>query len=266
MHPLMKRFLDLPNAVSSLEKNDGEQTVDAEETAYLAAAAALPQAKKIILKAKGKKQASSEVQQHLIVLATRAAALRVTGDPVLGPRVATATAALVEQGASKEEAGDLVAQCVLEEAFGYADDVDHFDADYLAETFDSLTHLARVDQDLVDDLLETFGRSGDAEARAMNVKVAELLLEAAWSEGPQPITPEHVDETLELVADTVAESDFTKALETLQRLLRFLATKNIVGPQRLERLTHLVSTATLAGADVDAEVEEEEDDEPDAEA
>ena len=77
-------------------------------------------------------------------------------DSMLGPRVATARDALKKEGASDAEADDLIAQAVLEEAFGYAEDPGHFDAEYLAETLESLAHLAGVTQEKVDEWLENF--------------------------------------------------------------------------------------------------------------
>ncbi|MFO0601275.1 MAG: hypothetical protein U0228_38550 [Myxococcaceae bacterium] len=259
MHPLIARFIDLTNAVATLEKNGFERTLDADEAAYVRAADRMPQARVAILKAKGKAKPSSDVQQQLIVVATRAAALRATTDRELGPRIETARAALLKEGASESEADDLIAQAVLEEAFGYAEDPGHFDAPYLAETIESLAHLAPITQDTVDEWLETFAKEATAEARALQLKVAELMLESAWSEGPQPITPEHVDETLELIADAVAQTEFTRALETLQRFLAFLGKRHVIGPTRLERLAKIVSTASAAGAEVDEEVDEDED-------
>jgi hypothetical protein len=259
MHPVIARFIDLSNALGTLQKTDSEQTLDSEESAYLAAAAAAPQAKQALLKAKDGKKASSEVQQHLIVLATRAASIRIASDPMLGPRVSTARDALKKEGASDAEADDLIAQAVLEEAFGYAEDPTHFDSAYLAETLESLAHLANVTQETVDAWLESFAKEGAGDQRALNLKIAELLLESAWSEGPQPITPEHVDEALEAIADSVAQSEFTRALETLQRFLVALSKHHVVGAQRLDRLSRLVSSASAAGAEVDEEVDEDEE-------
>lgn len=259
MHPLIARFIDLSNALGVLNKTDSEQTLDSEESAYLAAAAAAPAAKAALLKASTTGKASSDVQQHLIVLATRAATIRIGTDSMLGPRVATARDALKKEGASDGEADDLIAQAVLEEAFGYAEDPGHFDAEYLAETLESLAHLAGVTQEKVDEWLESFAKTGDAAQRPLHLKVSELLLESAWSEGPQPITPEHVDEALEQIADSVAQSEFTRALEALHRFLSFLASQHVLGPMRLDRLSKIVSAASAAGADVDSEVEDDEE-------
>lgn len=261
MHPLIARFMSLPVAVATLEKDDQESTVDSEESAFIQAAAALPKARAAIVKARGTKSPSPQVQQHLIVVATRAATLRISVDSKLGPRVATAKAALEAEGASAAEADDLVAQAVLEEAFGSAEDPETFDADFLAETLDSLTHLAKVTQEKLDDWLEQFARAGAAGDRALRLKVAELLLEAAWSDGPEPVTPEHVDDAIEQLGDTVAESEFGKAAATLGEFLAFLGQQQVVGAQRLARLEQVLETATVGGREEEEEAEEDVDDE-----
>lgn len=262
MHPLIARFLDLPAAITALEKGESESTLDSEESAFLAAAAAFPKARAAVLKARGAKNPSSEAQQQLIVLATRAATTRIAVDPVLGPRVTSARAALEKEGASSAEADDLIAQAVLEEAFGYAEDPEVFDALYLAETLDSLASLARVTQETLDEWLETFARAGDAGDRALRLKVAEVLLESAWSEGPQPVTPEHLDEAVEQLADTVAASEFARAAQTLGTFLGFLSSQQVVGPLRKSRLQQVLDSATSGGAeseDDDASAEDEDE-------
>lgn len=261
MHPVIARFLDLSAAVTALEKKEQAASLDADEAAFAAAAEKEPRARAALLKSKGKKSASPETQQQLIVLATRAAAARVADDAALGPKVKAAVAALVAEGATDEEAQALVAQCVLEEAFGYAEDPDHFDAPYLGETLDSLVPLAKLDGDTVDEWLEAFAKE-DAAQKALRLSVAETLLEAAWSEGPQPISPEHLDDAIEHVADAVAESEFEKATETLALFIGFLAGKGVVGKERAARLTHILRSAGRSGereGDFDEEEESGDD-------
>lgn len=265
MHPLIARFLDLPTAIATLEKAESDSTLDADESALLAASIASPKSREAVLKAKGKQKASAEAEQHLIVLATRAATKRLSVDPKLGPRMTSARAALEKEGASAEEAEGLIAQAVLEEAFGYAEDPGAFDADYLAETFDSLAHLGAITQDTIDTWLEEFAKQGNADERALRLSVAEAVLESAWSDGPQPITPEHLDEALEKLGDLVAESDFAKATQTVELLLTFLLSKHVVGRERAERLSHLAKTTSTGGADPfedEAQDEDDADDEP----
>lgn len=260
MHPLIARYLALPAAITSLEKENTEQTLDTDEAAFISAAAKLPKARAAILKAKGAKAPSQDTQQQLIVLAVRAASSRLQLDPVLGPRVDTARDALVKEGATPDEAEDLIAQAVLEEAFGYAEDPDTFDRDFLAETLESLAHLAPVTQDSLDAWLEDFARSGATGDRALRLKVAETLLESAWSEGPQPITPEHLDDALEHLSDSVAESERSKAIETLREFLEGLSRRQIVGKERLKRLEQLLDGAARGGMDPEPLEDELEDD------
>lgn len=260
MHPLIARFLDLPTAIATLEKAESDSTLDADESALLAASIASPKSREAVLKAKGKQKASAEAEQHLIVLATRAATKRLSFDPKIGPRMSSARAALEKEGASAEEAEGLIAQAVLEEAFGYAEDPGTFDADYLAETFDSLAHLGAITQDIIDAWLEEFAKQGNAEERALRLSVAEAVLESAWSDGPQPITPEHLDEALEKLGDLVAESDFAKATLTVEQLLTFLLGKHVVGRERAARLTHLAKTTSTGGADPFEDEAQDEDD------
>ncbi len=247
MHPTIARYMDLSQALDTLEKSSTDATLDAEEAAFLAAAVAAPQSRNAVLSAAGKKKANAETEQHLIILAVRAATHRLASDPRIGPRIDTARAALLKEGANEEEATGLIAQCVLEEAFGYAEDPDSFDANFVAETLESLPYLAAVNQDTIDAWLEEFAKAGPD--RELRLKVAEAVLESAWSEGPQPISPEHLDEALEVLGDTVADSEFAKATQTVEQLLSFLLDHHVIGRERHERLTHLVKSAAHGGAD-----------------
>lgn len=257
MHPLIARFIDLPVAVAALEKADQAVALTLEEAALAHSAEAHPKSKSAVLKAKGKAQVTAESQQHLILLTIEAATALVARDEMLGPKVAAANAALRAEGAEEDEAHQLVAQAVLEEAFGYAEDPTHFDAEFLAETLDGLVSLSKVNSQLVDEWFETFAKGPD---HAMRLRVCETLLDAAWSEGPQPISPEHIDDTLEALATSVASSEFTRAGEVLMTFLSFLAQQQLIGPQRLDRLNHLVRSALASGVDLDDEAEEEEPD------
>ncbi len=262
MHSLIARFLDLPKAVAALEKADQAVALTPEEAALAESAKAHPLSKAAVLKAKGKAQVSPESQQHLILLTIEAATAMISHDERLGPKVAAANEALRAEGAEADEAHQLVAQAVLEEAFGYAEDPSNFDADFLAETLETLIPISKMSSDLVDEWLEKFSKLG-GDQRSLRFRVAETLVDAAWSEGPQPVSPEHVDDTLEALTSTVASSEYAKAGEALIAFIAFLATQKIVGPQRLERLSHLVRSALASGVDLDADLEEEADDEAD---
>jgi hypothetical protein len=260
MHPLIAKFLDLSTAVATLEKP--ESALDADETAWRNEVKNDPKARDAIVRSGGK-SANPKLQQQAIVVAVRAATARLLEDPALGPQAKEAMRALELEGASPDEARGLVAEVLLEEAFGYAEDPAHFDAAYVSETLQTLKVIAKVNADVVDDWLERWSKAGKGGDTPMRVSVAETLLDAAWSEGPQPIGPEHLDDTLEAMADAVAQSEFPQALEVLAGFLTFLASEKIIGPARLARLTAILSSAAHSGetADDGEEDDDEEDDE-----
>lgn len=265
MHPLIARFINLQTAIASLEKAEQSLPLDPDETALAAAAARNPKLRAAVMKAKGKSHPSLSAQQASIVLATEAAAQVIGRDPALGAKVARALAALAAEGASDEEAHHLIATAVLEESFGGAHSPDAMDVAWLAETFDTLVPLAKVNTDSVDEWLESFAKKGDPGHKAMRLKAAEALLDTAWGEGPQPITAEHVDDTLDQLESQVSPSDLSRVPSTLASFVAFLAGKGVVGPQRLERLTAIVKTAPARSAADDDEDEEGDDDDEEAE-
>lgn len=259
MHPLIARFLALPVAAASLEKASNGGTLDAGETALAKAAEKFPKGKAAVLKAKGSKNPSQDAQQHLIVLATRAAVVQLNDHPLLGEKIRTTLAALTAEGAAPAEADDVIAQAVLEEAFGYAEDPESFDEPFLAETLDAWGPMSKVTQDTVDDWLEAFARKGSSAEQPLRLKVAELILESAWSEGPQPIGPEHLDEAMELVTETVAASELERSVAVMTEFLKELATRHVIGPLRLQRLEQLLRSATTQGLHPEEEEEELDD-------
>jgi hypothetical protein len=259
MHPVITRFLDLDAAADSLSRRGRGAPTDDAEAALWRAADALPALANAVLAARGKAQVPPTTQQQLIVLATRAATSRLMDDPALGPRAAAAIAALEAHGAPREEAEQLVAQAVLEEAFGFSEDPDHFDADFVAETLDALPHLGALTQELVDEWLEAFVKAGPSAERPLRTRVAETLLEAAWGEGPQPVNPEHLDDALDHLGDALSPGERPRALAALRELLDFLAGKRVLGPQRLERLSSILASAATSGELADDEAEDEED-------
>lgn len=261
MHPIIARFLDLDSAVSALEKEQREDTMDADETALAHVAGQTPGLVEALVDARGKKAVAPGVQQQLIVLATRAATHRLSQDPLMGPRIASAIAALKAQGASEDEASMMVSQAVLEEAFGFAEDPDRFDKDFLGETLDSLAHLGALNQDLVNDWIDAWAHQGDAAERPLRLKVADTLLQAAWGDGPQPINPEHLDEALEHLSEELARTDLPKAAQAMASFLAHLSTKHVVGATRLSRLTEILKSALGSGELEDGEEEEADEDE-----
>ncbi|MDX2011307.1 MAG: hypothetical protein SFW67_13995 [Myxococcaceae bacterium] len=257
MHPLQRRFLDVAAVVSALE---GEATDD-DALALVAAVRAEAGLDKKLLATKGK-ALPNELQQKLIITSTKAAAARLLADPSTGPRTHAALDGVIAAGASKDEALTLVQQAVLDEGFGWPDDPGDFDVSFLLETVDALPALARVDADWVEAQVDAFVKQVDVKERPLRLAVADALLEAAWSDGPQPIAAEHVDDAMELLARSVASQELERAGETLVGFLTFLSAHGLVGPMRLARLTEVAKAAARAPAlDDDEEADDETDEE-----
>ena len=259
MHPLIARLLDPAAARAVLAREAAGQPLDADQAAFAAEVRRDPAMARALSAPTSPKAASPDAQQRVIVLVVRAATARLLEDPELGPPARAALQALRAEGASEAEALALVSQAVLEEAFGYQDDPAAFDRPFLQETLEVLPALARVDQAAIDGWLEGWAHAGPPEAQPLRLAAAEAVLEAAWGDGPQPITPEHVDDALDRLRETVAESDFQRAAEEVAGVLRYLLQQGVVGAQRLERLERLVRDAAAAALGSGDEGEAEED-------
>ena len=257
MHPLMRRFLDLSKVIEVLEQGAD----DDDARALVSVISAEGTLKQQALASKGKQNVPNDLQQRLIIASTKAASQRVTADATLGPKVRAAVAAVVASGGSEEEGLSLVYQSVLDEGFGWLEDPEDFDAVFLAETLDALVPLATVDTDAVEAWVDTFVKKVEVPLRPMRLAVAESLLESAWSEGPQPIAAEHVDDAMDSLSRSVASNELEKAGAALVDFLGFLSDKKLIGPSRLARLTEVAHAAAKAPAENDGEEEDVDDEE-----
>lgn len=264
MHPVIARFLDLGQLIATIEKAQQAVSLDADEAAIMAELGQASGLKEQLLKAKGRTQTPRPLQQRAIVVAVRAATQRLLTDEGLGAPSRAAMAALEAEGASTDEAQALVAQVLLDEAFGYAEDPTHFDRDYVKETLATLLSLAKVNADQVDDWLEAFARAEGPTKQALRMTVGEALLDAAWNDGPSPIAPEHLDDALEHLEQTVASADRLQAFEAMKGFIAFLVGKSIIGQERAGRLSTLVDAAAAGPSESPEEETDEDEDEVDA--
>jgi hypothetical protein len=247
----MSRFLDVTKVFETLDA----PATDDDEKALVAAIKAEGKLEQQLRASKGKEILSNELQQRLIIATTKAAAARVAADPQLGPKVQAAIDAVVASGGTKEDGLALVHQSVLDEAFAWADAPDEFNATLLGATLESIVALASVETDAVEAWVDEFVKQVDAKERPLRVAVADALLEASWSDGPQPIAPEHVDDAMDSLSRTVASNELEKAGAALIAFLTFLGAKKLLGTQRLSRLSDVARAAATA-----PEMTEEEDD------
>jgi hypothetical protein len=80
MHPLIRRFLDLEAVADVVARGDQPVGLDEDARALVDVIAAQPKLKTQVLSARGRKTVAIDLQQQLIVAATRAAATRLEGD------------------------------------------------------------------------------------------------------------------------------------------------------------------------------------------
>jgi hypothetical protein len=236
MHPLIARFLSLEAARETFRKEKAGEPLDSEEQLFAAAAAAHPQQRAEVLGVTGRKLASDS-QASLVLLATHTAARAIAQDPQLSSATAKAREALSSEGASEEETEAFVASILLEEAFGYEEEIDTFDASFVQEALSEVPALAALTREGVDAMMLKFSQKGASDAeRTARAHIAKSLFDIAWSEGPAPINPEHMDTLVEAEIAGQSEELQEARLRATVELLQLLSQQGLIGPMRLSRL------------------------------
>lgn len=234
MHPVIAHFLDPKSVRSALDKSSRGEPLSEIELLFVNAATAHPDRKERALRATP--NGDMEDQQAALALAVFAALAQVEKDPTLSPVIQAARRALLEAGATAEDVQQFLSLVLLEEAFAFDDEADAFDTDLVAETFRTLPRLAALDEEKVTKLEESFVHNVPADRRPLLLATVEALFSAAWSDGPVPISPEHVEGALEQLRGQTSDVDFEAAVKSLQALLQLLAREGLIGLQRLKRL------------------------------
>ena len=255
MHPVIAHFLDPKSVRSALDKSARGEPLSELEVLFVNAATAHPDRKERAMNASS--NGDMEDQQAALALAVFAALAQVEQDPVLSPIVQQARRALLEAGATDDDVQQFLSLVLLEEAFAFEDEADTFDTDLVAETFRTLPRLAGLDEERVTKLEETFVHNVTAEQRPLLLATVEALFSAAWSDGPVPVSPEHVEGALEQLRGQTSDVDFQAAVKALQSLLQLLAREGLIGLQRLKRL--LDAMGPMAAA-LSAPVEDDQSD------
>lgn len=263
MHPVIARFLSTKATQTALQASDDGG--DPQVRALREASTRKAHLKKAVLQGSGR-----NAEEASIALATEAATALLADDAQVAPHLAKARAALATAGASAEEAGQLLAEVLLDEAFAWDSEPEDFDVALVKETFDTLPALGALDNETVDDLMEAFAKGGASGTQALRIKVVEALFEAAWGNGPAAINAEHVDTALEALSDSVSEKELPLLLQSMSDALTLLHKAGLVGALRLARLLEVVKSSAggfgggSEGDDGEDDIEgEEEEDEPD---
>ncbi|MFY1824328.1 hypothetical protein ACN47A_00265 [Myxococcus fulvus] len=240
MHPVLARYLTADVAKETLRKQQAGGALDPEEQFFAEAAKAHPRQAAILMDVGGR-VLSSDAQAALVLLAAHASARAIQGDPELTEATRKAREALAEEGASEEETDAFIASILLEEAFGYAQDVDSFDREYVKESLGEVPALAALTKEAVDALFVGFVKAAkdDAERKVREV-MARALFDIAWAEGPAPINPEHIEALLDAQVADKPEEEQEEKVHAAAHLLQALAKEGLMGPLRLSRLRALL--------------------------
>ena len=241
MHPILARYLSVDAAADVLRREDNGEVLRAEERPLAEAARAFPEHRAELLGARaGRREPATEpgaeAQQAVVVLAAHAALRALADDEVLKGPLQAAREVLRQEGAGPAESDRLLASLLLEEAFGYEDDPDRFDRDFVRSSLEEIPELARLTRARVTELVRTFCEQAEPGWAAAHELAARSLLDAAWTEGPQAINPEHVTEALESLTARLPTSERGRAAESLRRMVEHLRGQRLVSGERARRL------------------------------
>jgi hypothetical protein len=237
MHPLIARYLSPDAARETLQKEKNGEPLDAEERLFAETAAAHPDKRKDLLGATGKRHLSSDAEAAVVFLAAYAATRAIAAEPALSAATTRAREALAEEGASPDETDAFIASILLEEAFGYEEEMESFDHGYVLETLGEVPALAALSREQVDALILGFEKAARDEAeREIRARISRALVNIAWGEGPTPINPEHMEALYEGEIVDKPEAEMEAGLRATVDFLQVLAKEGLIGPQRLSRL------------------------------
>lgn len=237
MHPLIARYLSPEAARETLQKEKDGAPLEPEERLFAQTAAAHPDKRNDLMGGKGKRHLSSDAEAAVVFLAAYAATRAISEDPALSAATAKAREALKEEGATEDEMDAFIASILLEEAFGYEEEVESFDHTYVQETLGEVPALAALTREQVDALILGFEKAGrDENDRNVRARISRALVNTAWGEGPTPINPEHMEALYESEIAGKPEEEMEAGLRATVDFLQVLAKEGLVGPQRLSRL------------------------------
>lgn len=239
MHPVLARFLAPDAVLKVLQKRQKKKdALDEEEKLLADAADAFPEARDALLHVLEEEEAEThELEQTVLLLAIHAARLALEADAELAAAAREARAAIEKQGASGEHAHEMIAAILLEEAFGYEDEAQAFDREFVLASMQEIPQLADLTPERVHSLHDRFVTAGPKQD--VREKVLAALLESAWGEGPAAVNPEHLDEAWQRISrglrSTAAREERRALLEEAIELLRALELVSAIRETRLKQ-------------------------------
>ncbi len=237
MHPLIARYLSPEAARETLEKEKNGEPLGPEERLFAQTAAAHPDKRNELMGGKGKRHLSSDAEAAVVFLAAYAATRAIAEDPALKDATQKARESLQSEGANEDETDAFIASILLEEAFGYEEEVEAFDSAFVQEALGEVPALAALTREQVDALILGFEKGArDDTERNVRAHISRALVNIAWGEGPTPINPEHMEGLYESEIASKPEAEMEASLRATVDFLQVLAKEGLIGTQRLSRL------------------------------
>lgn len=230
MHPTLAHFLDLHVAWETLDRAKKGEELEPPESSFAATATAHADLAAKVLAGKGAPQAGEEAEQALVLMSALTTVSSLAEEEETAKATQAALRALEKEGASKDEAAAFLAQLVMEEAFAFEHEADDFHAPLFLETLATLPALLALEESSVHALVDTFVKGAPARKGTLYRDAALGLLEQAWAEGVEPISPEHVASALQALGKR------SGAAEALSAFLDTLEGAKLCGPLRKAEL------------------------------
>ncbi|MBX7100775.1 MAG: hypothetical protein K1X89_23885 [Myxococcaceae bacterium] len=242
MHPALALALD-PAALRAARLSPAND----DDRALARSLADHPREAAVLAQGEGETPYDDDQLHAAMAVGVYAALHRLEGSEPLGSAISSAKGALLAAGTSPAEAKQLLGLTVLDEAFAFeaVESDPQFKQELVLDTVRALPKLASLSDELVEMLFQTFSHQATPDLRAIRYGAAEALLQIAWADGPQPITPEHLGLALERMLDEGAR-DVEQAEEVLASLIDFLHQQGLFGEVRQALLQEALALIGLA--------------------
>ncbi|MCL2011572.1 MAG: hypothetical protein FWG75_02115 [Cystobacterineae bacterium] len=225
MHPITARFLSFSSSKKTLLLLQKGMPVDEEELCFAEAAAGRPEMAKLILESKSNKPEG--VQRALFWLSLKAALISLKQNPAFVSAFSETEAALLAEGATAEHIEPLFLSCLFEEAYESEHDFSEFNAAFVLESIQTLSHLASLSADKLENLKLDFEKNTKT-LLAAPLNTFGGFFDGFLEEGLELLSEKHIEE-LYIKSPSIDETELSVWLD-------FLEAQKIIGPLRKQKL------------------------------
>ncbi|MCL2259023.1 MAG: hypothetical protein FWC18_04265 [Cystobacterineae bacterium] len=199
--------------------------VDSEELCFAEAAKSRLELAELILNSKSSKPEG--VQRALFWLSLKATLVSLQQNPMFIPIFSETESALLAEGATAEQMESLFLSCLFEEAYESEHDFSVFDAAFVLESIQTLSHLASFDENKLETLRLDFEKNIKT-IPASQQSIFNTFFNEFFEEGLEIPSEKHI-EALYAHSPSLDEAE-------LSAFLDFLETKKMIGPLRKQKL------------------------------